>query len=132
MTFPIFWESAGQLTPSPYHFTSFYSYLKWFERFFWSMLFFYKQLGSGNNPQSCLYFKDFQGSKCLNGCLAVWPNKQILGVLHLFFSNSSLPCCIPLVKGQSNFYEIRSLAIGINTKAFNLINRKQLNILKTC
>ena len=26
-------------------------------------LFFYKQLGLGPSPQSCLYFQDFQGSK---------------------------------------------------------------------
>ena len=30
---------------------------------------FYKQLGSCLNPQSCLYFKCFRGSKLLNGCL---------------------------------------------------------------
>ena len=33
--------------------------------------FFYKQLGSGRSPQSCLYFQDFQGSKLLNSCLAI-------------------------------------------------------------
>ena len=36
-----------------------------------------------------------------------------------------------LVKDQSSFYEIRSLAIRINIKAFNRINGKQLKILKT-
>ena len=41
-----------------------------------------------------------------------------------------------LVKDQSSFDEIHSLAICINTKAtfkaeFNRVNRKQLNILKT-
>ena len=38
--------------------------------------------------------------------------------------------CIPLVKDQSSFYEIRSLAICLNIKAFNRANRKQFNILK--
>ena len=38
--------------------------------------------------------------------------------------------CTPLVKDQSSFYEIRILAIRINIKAFNLVNRKRLNILK--
>ena len=38
---------------------------------------------------------------------------------------------MPLVRYQSNFYEIRSLAIWINIKVFNRVNRKQLNILKT-
>ena len=30
---------------------------------------FYKQLGSGLRPQSCLYFQGFRSSKLLNGCL---------------------------------------------------------------
>ena len=38
---------------------------------------------------------------------------------------------LPLVKGQRSFYEILSLAIYINIKAFNRVNRKQLNVLKT-
>ena len=29
---------------------------------------FYKQLGLGPSPQSCLYFQDFQGSKLLSSC----------------------------------------------------------------
>ena len=32
---------------------------------------FYKQLGSGLSPQSCLHFKGFSVSKLLNGCLVV-------------------------------------------------------------
>ena len=36
-----------------------------------SLHFFYKQLGSGTSPQSCLYFQDFQGPKLLGGCLVV-------------------------------------------------------------
>ena len=31
---------------------------------------------------------------------------------------------MPLVRYQSNFYEIRSLAIWINIKVFNRVNRK--------
>ena len=38
---------------------------------------------------------------------------------------------MPLVKGERTFYEIRSLAICINIQAFNWVNRKELNILKT-
>ena len=38
---------------------------------------------------------------------------------------------MPLVKDQSSFYEIRSLAVYIKIKAFNRVNRKQLDILKT-
>ena len=34
-------------------------------------LFFYKQLGPGITPQSCLYFEVVWGSKLLNGCLVV-------------------------------------------------------------
>ena len=34
-------------------------------------LFFYKQLGLGVSPPSCLYFQGFQDSKFLNGCLIV-------------------------------------------------------------
>ena len=47
---------------------------------------FYKQLGSGPSPQSCLHFQDFQGSNLLNGCLVLWSNKQILSVFQWFFS----------------------------------------------
>ena len=36
-----------------------------------------------------------------------------------------------LVKDQSSFDEIRRLAIYTNIKAFNQVNRKQLNIVKT-
>ena len=42
-----------------------------------------------------------------------------------------LTYCTPLVRDQSSFYEIRNLAIYINIEAFNGVNRKQLNILKT-
>ena len=66
----------------------------------------------------------------LNSCLLVLPNKEILSAF-LRFQHSLLTYFIPLVKDQSSFYEIRSLAICINIKVFNWVNRKQLNILKT-
>ena len=47
------------------------------------------------------------------------------------FSASVIDMLYSLGKDQSSFYEIRSLAICINIKAFNRINRKQLKILKT-
>ena len=49
----------------------------------------------------------------------------------MIFQHSSLTYCIPLVKYHSSFCEIRNLAIRINIEAFDQINRKQLNILKT-
>ena len=45
-------------------------------------IFLYNQLGSGPSPQSYLYSQDFQGSKLLNGCFLVWPNKQVLSVFQ--------------------------------------------------
>ena len=39
--------------------------------------------------------------------------------------------CIPLFKDQNIIYEICSLAICINIKTFNRVNRKQLNNLIT-
>ena len=51
--------------------------------------------------------------------------------IPVIFQHSSLSYCITLVKDQNSFHEIRSLAIYINIDAFNRINRKQLNILKT-
>ena len=51
--------------------------------------------------------------------------------IPVIFKHSWLSYCILLVKDQSSFYEIRSLAIRINIKAFNRVNRKQLNILET-
>ena len=44
-----------------------------------------------------------QLSVLLNGCLAVWPNKQILRVFQIF-QPSSLKYCIPLVKDQSSLF----------------------------
>ena len=49
--------------------------------------------------------------------------------IPMTFKHSSLAQCT--AKDQSSFYEIRSLAICINTTIFNRVNRKQLNILKT-
>ena len=85
--------------------------------------FFYKQLGSGPSLQSCLYLQDFQGF-VFYGCIVVWPNKLILSILQLSY-------CIPSVKDQCSFSEIRGLAICLNIKVFYWVNRKQLNILKT-
>ena len=39
-----------------------------------------------SNPQSCLYFRNFQGSKSFNGCLVVWSNKQIFSDFQSFFN----------------------------------------------
>ena len=36
-----------------------------------------------------------------------------------------------LDKGQSSFYEIYGLAICLNIKAFNRVNRKKMSIRKT-
>ena len=61
------------------------------------------------------------------------PNRQILsGFIPVIFQHSSLTYCILLVKDQSSFCEICSLAICMNIKVFNWVYRKQLNILKTC
>ena len=49
----------------------------------------------------------------------------------MILQHSLLTYCIPLVKDQSSFYEMRSLSISIKIKAFNRVNRKQPNILKT-
>ena len=51
--------------------------------------------------------------------------------IPVIFQHSSLTYCIPLIKYQSSFYGIRSPAAHINIKAFNWLNRKHLNILKT-
>ena len=49
----------------------------------------------------------------------------------MIFYHLSLIYCVQLVKDQSSFYKIRSLAIGTKTEALNWVTRKQLNILKT-
>ena len=46
------------------------------------------------------------------------------------FSAFDIDILYPKVKDQNSFYETLSLAICINIKAFNWINRKQLNVLK--
>ena len=94
-----------------------------------------KQLGLGSSPQSCFYSQYFQAQSCLTvsqyfvKLLSV--NKQNFNCIPVIFKWSSLIYCIPLVQDQSSFYEIRSLIICINIKAFNRVNKKQLNILKT-
>ena len=62
---------------------------------------FNKELGSGPRSESCLFFQGFHYSKLLNGCLLVWPNKQVLSVFQWFFSIYHWHAvCIPLVKDQ--------------------------------
>ena len=46
---------------------------------------FYKQLGSGPSPQSCLLLQDFECSKFLNGCIVVWRDKKNLSVFQWFY-----------------------------------------------
>ena len=50
----------------------------------WDYTFFHKQLGSGLGPQSWLYFQGFQGSKLLNGCLAVWQSNLCFNGIQWF------------------------------------------------
>ena len=76
---------------------------------------FYRQLGSGHSPQSCLYFQVFL------------TNFKYFPVIY---QHSSLTYGIVLIKDQSSSYEIRSLAICMNIKTFNRVSRKQMNILK--
>ena len=47
------------------------------------------------------------------------------------FQHVSMSYFIPVVGYQSSFYETLRIGICMNIKAFNQINRKQLNILKT-
>ena len=48
---------------------------------------FYKQLGSGLSPQSCLYFQGFWSSELLNDCLVVWPSILSLPGIQLFLKS---------------------------------------------
>ena len=73
-------------------------------------IFFYKQLGSGPSPRSCLTVTNF---KCI----------------PVVFQHSPLMYCTLLFKNQSSFYEIQSLAVCINIKAIYQVNRKQLIIM---
>ena len=49
-------------------------------------------------------------------------DKQSLSVFVVIFQHSSLTYHTPLVKDQGSFYEILSLAIYIDLKAFNQVN----------
>ena len=91
---------------------------------------FKKQLGLGPSPQSCLYFKI---SRAQSRLIFVQCSDQIneIWVYSSHFSAFVIDILFTVVKDQSSFYEIRSLAICINIKAFNRVNRKQFNILKT-
>ena len=76
-------------------------------------------------------FQIFRSRSCSDG---FGPNRQILSgfIYSSDFSAFVMTYCILLVKDRNSFYEICSLAICINIKVFNWVNRKQLNILKTC
>ena len=51
---------------------------------------FYKQLGWSANPQSCLYFQCFQGSKLVSSCLVNWINTVNRKYILIMFRVS--PC----------------------------------------
>ena len=75
---------------------------------------------SGPSPQICFIFKIFRVQSCLMGAyssLTKYTNFKCIPVI----CHSSLT--LPLVKDQSSFYEIRSLAICINIKVLNRVNR---------
>ena len=55
-----------------------------FSQFCCTLIFIYKQLGSGVGPQSCLYFQGFMGSRLLNVCSAVWSSNLCLQGIQLF------------------------------------------------
>ena len=46
--------------------------------FYFTLIIFYKQLGSGFSPRSCLCFQGFRGPKLFNGYLVVWPSNPYL------------------------------------------------------
>ena len=75
-SFPCAW-GRGETVTNPLAGTVFPRYLP--------LHFFYRQLGLGPGPQSCLYFQDFQCSKFRSSCLEVWPNKCFSFVFPRFF-----------------------------------------------
>ena len=87
---------------------------------------FLKQLGSCPS----LYFKISRAQshltfvQCFDQINKIW-------VYSSHFSAFAIDILFTVVKDQSSFYEICSLAICTNIKAFNRVNRKQFNILKT-
>ena len=92
-----------------------------YKDFCWKQLRFIYRIRSFLNYCFYLYILYF-----LNGCLVVSPNSCI----PVAFQHSSLTYRIRLAKDESSFYETRSLDISINNKAFNRVDRKQLNALK--
>ena len=73
----------------------------------WDYTFFYKQLGSDLNSQSCLYFQRFRGSELLNGCLIIWPSN--------------------LCEEYNNFQNSRSMYLITDFKVFQIMLLRQLN-----
>ena len=62
--------------------------------------------------------------------LISWTKSTNVRCIPVIFQHLSLTYCKPVVKDQRSFYEIRCLAICVNIKTFNWVNREQLNILK--
>ena len=63
--------------------------------------------------------------------MLVLPNKQKFITIPVIFQHCSLKYCIPFVRDRSSFYETYGLGTCIYIKAFNWVNRKQLDILNT-
>ena len=63
--------------------------------------------------------------------MLVLPNIQKFICIPVIFQHCSLKYCIPFVTDRSSFYATCGLGTCIYIKAFNWVNRKQLDILNT-
>ena len=82
---------------------------------------------SGLNPQSCLYFQGFQGSKLLNGCLVLGPRDPFLRFLgfkiyiYEFRCIFRLTAILRLFEGKTLFF--------FNMQFLLLLSKRGLNPL---
>ena len=91
---------------------------------------FNKQLGSGPSPKSCFYFKipKLKVAYCL---LSTLTKKTKFVCIPVIFQHSSLTYCLQQSKIKTVFMKFVAQLSALNINAFNRVNRKQFNILKT-
>ena len=95
--------------------------------FYFTLIIFYKQLGSGLNPRSCLCFQGFRGPKLFNGYLEVWPsNPYLQGIPNRYLWS------VILKFSQKCFWDSRILVYCRFNSYSTLIAKEKLHFSLIC
>ena len=95
--------------------------------FYFTLIIFYKQLGSGLSPRSCLCFQGFRGPKLFNGYLVVWPsNPYLQGIPNRYLWS------VILKFSQKCFWDSRILVYCRFNSYSTLIAKEKLHFSLIC